>query len=67
MAPDDDNYRICRTAFHSEAESEAGSNGPGETTILKCLNICYKSSVLRSSKMFGFDFHISIRPDDFIR
>ena len=26
-------------------------------------NICYKSSVCRPPKMFGFDFHISIWPD----
>jgi len=31
------------------------------------VSIYYKSSVFRSPKKFGFDFHISIRPDNFYR
>ena len=38
-----------------------------KSTFLKSAYRCYKSSVFISPKKFGFDFPISMRPDDFYR
>jgi len=35
--------------------------------FLRGADFCYKSSVFRLPKKFGFDFHIFIWPDDFYR
>jgi hypothetical protein len=39
----------------------------GDAAFLGRRDSCYEPSVLRSSKMFGFHFHIIVYPDDFYR
>jgi hypothetical protein len=39
--------------------------GGGGTPFLGGLTICYKPPVFQPPKMFGFDFHIFTRYDDF--